>query len=201
MRIVLFIGLMATTSLTSYAQTLIGACEGCEWMFDGKPEQLNWSTRIADNAEPGESLVMRGTIYKADGKTPAEGVVLYVYHTNQKGLYVPGPGQGVSKRHGHLRGWMKTDNLGRYEFRTIRPGAYPDNRAAQHIHPIILEPNGNYYYIDEYLFDDDPLLTAEERRRQEGRGGSGVIRLTKDAKGVWTGRRDIVLGKNIPGYR
>ena len=65
---------------------------------------------------------------------------------------------------------------------------------------LLLEPNGNYYYIDEYLFDDDPLLTANERTRQEGRGGNGIIKLAKDSHGRWTGTRDIVLGRNIPGY-
>lgn len=181
-------------------QRLIGQCEGCEWMLEGMPANPAWSVHISGKEEPGDPLVIRGTIFKADGKTPAPGVVLYVYHTNQKGIYEPAPGQTQARRHGHLRGWMKSDSRGRYEFTTIRPGAYPGNRAAQHIHPILLEPNGNYYYIDEYLFDDDPLLTANERTRQEGRGGNGIIKLAKDSHGRWTGTRDIVLGRNIPGY-
>jgi protocatechuate 3,4-dioxygenase beta subunit len=32
-------------------------------------------------------LELRGTIYLPDGVTPAANVVLYVYHTNEQGLY------------------------------------------------------------------------------------------------------------------
>lgn len=183
------------------AQKALGPCEACELMFTGMPERLSWSTQIADAAEPGEALTISGTIYKPDGKTPAAGIILYVYHTDERGYYSPAKGQPSSHRHGHLRGWMKTDAQGRYRFTTIRPGAYPSRRAAQHIHPILLEPSGRYYYIDEYLFDDDPLLTADERSRQEKRGESGIIHLIKNQQGVWEGTRDITLGSNVPGYR
>jgi protocatechuate 3,4-dioxygenase, beta subunit len=45
------------------------------------------------------------------------------------------------------------------------------------------------------------MLTPEERAREEKRGGSGIIRLAKNQQGVWIGRRDIVLGRNVPNYR
>jgi len=104
------------------------------------------------------------------------------------------------KRHGHLRGWMKTNERGQYKFHTIRPAAYPNRRDPQHIHPTIKEPDKNEYYIDEYRFDDDPLLTKEQRAREEKRGVSGIIKLARNSKGIWVGQRDIVLGKNIPNY-
>jgi protocatechuate 3,4-dioxygenase beta subunit len=95
---------------------------------------------------------------------------------------------------------MKTDAQGRYQFKTIRPASYPNRQAPQHIHPIIKEPGTSLYWIDEYLFEDDPLLTSSERSRQEKRGGSGIIRLKKNEKGVWMGQRNIILGMNIPNY-
>jgi hypothetical protein len=30
---------------------------------------------------------------------------------------------------------------------------------------------------------------------------NGIIKLTKNQNGVWIGRRDIVLGLNIPNYK
>jgi protocatechuate 3,4-dioxygenase, beta subunit len=45
------------------------------------------------------------------------------------------------------------------------------------------------------------LLTKEERAKEEKRGGSGIIKLTQNQNGVWIGRRDIVLGLNIPNYK
>ncbi|HEU5291099.1 MAG TPA: intradiol ring-cleavage dioxygenase [Cyclobacteriaceae bacterium] len=176
------------------------ACEACELMFNGMPGNPSWQTTIADPGEPGEPLIISGTIYKKDGKTPAQNVILYVYHTDNKGLYSPAPKQTLAKRHGHLRGWMKTDEQGRYEFKTIRPASYPNSNNPQHIHPLIKEPGVVLYWIDEFLFEDDPLLTEREKSNQEKRGGSGIITLTKNEKGIWIGKRDIILGMNIPNY-
>lgn len=179
-----------------------GPCEGCEGMFEGMPKQLAAETTIHRAGELGEPLEISGTIFQADGKTPAPGVILYVYQTNAKGLYEPAPGAtGWTQRHGYLRGWMKTDAQGRYKFRTIKPAAYPGDRIPAHIHPTVKEPDKNEYYIDEFRFDNDPLLTAQERAREKKRGGSGIIKLTKNQQGVWIGRRDIVLGQNIPNYQ
>lgn len=177
-----------------------GGCEACDLMFKGMPANIASETRLVPESEPGEPLVISGTIYQRDGRTPAPGVILYVYHTDNKGLYSKGPGEGNDTRHGHLRGWVKSDANGRYKFTTIRPASYPQGRNPQHIHPIIKEPGYSLYWIDEYLFEDDPFLTAEEKSRQPRRGGNGVIALKKDANGVWTGTRDITLGLNIPGY-
>ena len=200
MKTLLYFVLLFVPSLTDQRDPVIGGpCEVCDLMFKGMPPSLSWDTRIDPAGEKGEPLIISGRIFKLDGQTPAPGIILYVYHTDATGEYSPAPGH--ENRHGHLRGWMKTDAQGRYSFKTIRPASYPQTRIAQHIHPLIDEPGKGYYYIDEYLFDDDPYLTAEERNRQEGRGGSGIIHLTKDPSGIWRGTRDIVLGKKIPGYK
>lgn len=178
-----------------------GYCEGCEGIYEGMPRELSWQTAVVAADEPGQRLEMSGRIYRADGKTPAPGVILYVYHTDARGYYSPAPGAtGNARRHGHLRGWMKTDAAGEYKFTTIRPAPYPGRGIPAHIHPIVKEPDLNEYYIDDYLFDDDPLLTPQERARQANRGGPGVVRLAKNRDGVWIGRRDITLGLNIPNY-
>ena len=178
-----------------------GGCDGCELMFEGMPTHLQPETELPRQGEAGEPLEIEGTIYQVDGKTPAAGVVLYVYHTDAKGLYTPAAGQKAARRHGRLRGWMKTDASGHYKFRTIRPAPYPSGEMPAHIHPTVKEPGKNEYYIDEIRFTDDPLVTEKERASAENRGGSGIIKLTKNSAGVWTGRRDIILGRNIPGYR
>ncbi|HEY3429370.1 MAG TPA: intradiol ring-cleavage dioxygenase [Cyclobacteriaceae bacterium] len=190
-----------TQSSNKNSDRVVGSgCEDCDMMFDGMPESLSWQTTIAGPDEPGEVLIIRGTIFKLDGKTPAPDVILYVYHTDNKGLYSPAPRQTQAKRHGHLRGWVKTDAKGVYEFKTIRPASYPNSRNPQHIHPIIKEPGATLYWIDEFLFDDDPLLSENEKSHQEKRGGNGIITLKKNEKGEWVGKRDIILGKNIPNY-
>ena len=47
----------------------------------------------------------------------------------------------------------------------------------------------------------DSLLMKKDRDNAQNRGGSGIITLTKNEKGTWIGKRDIVLGKNVPGYQ
>ncbi len=177
-----------------------GPCDRCELMFEGMPMEISWKTTISTQAEPGIPMTIRGIVYQKDGKTPAADVIQYVYHTDNTGHYSPSPNQKEGTVHGHLRGWMKTDVLGRYQFSSIRPAGYPNLTAPQHIHVLIKEKHKSLYWIDEYLFDDDPRLNTEERMRQEKRGGSGVIHLTKNEKGEWEGRRDIILGLNIPNY-
>jgi protocatechuate 3,4-dioxygenase beta subunit len=177
-----------------------GGCDGCELIYEGMPKSLNWETRIPEAKEPGEPMEISGTIYRVDGRTPAANVILYVYHTDATGLYAPAADQTVGRRHGHLRGWVNTGADGRYQFRSVKPAAYPGRAIPAHIHPIIKEPDKNEYYIDEYRFEDDPLLTVEERAKEEKRGGSGIIKLTRQ-NGVWVGHRDIVLGFNIPNYK
>lgn len=177
------------------------ACEDCQLMFEGMPPEITSQAVIAASKEPGERLVIKGVIYKPDGKTPAAGVILYVYQTDNKGLYSPGKDQKHAMRHGHLRGWIKTNEKGEYVINTIRPASYPGAKSPQHIHPIVYEPQKGYYWIDEFLFDDDPYLTFAERSKVSNRGGSGIITLSKNKEGVLEGRRDIVLGLNVNGYK
>ncbi|WP_460473082.1 dioxygenase family protein [Emticicia fontis] len=177
-----------------------GPCECCEAIYQRMPANLSWETRISDKNEEGELMEITGIIYQKNGKTPAPNVILYVYHTDAKGKYSRGTGEDCAKRHGKLRGWMETDKMGRYKFLSIRPASYPDATIPAHIHPVIKEPGKTEYYIDEYRFEGDQFLTKEEIAKDENRGGSGIIKLIKNDKGVWVGKRDIILGRNIPDY-
>ncbi len=177
-----------------------GGCDGCELIYEGMPEDLHWETKLNPAAEPGEPMVISGIIYQKDGKTPAPNIILYVYHTDATGHYTPAPKQTMGRKHGHLRGWMKTTAKGEYQFTSIRPVPYPNFRDPAHIHPIIKEFDKNEYWMDEYVFEDDPLLTKERRAKLENRCGSGIIQLSK-LNGIWVGKRDIVLGLNVPNYR
>ena len=90
-------------------------------------EFLNWIDTLPDFKEKGPKMVINGTIYLKDGKTPAAGVVLYVYHTDQTGHYTPEPGQPeTSRRHGYIQGWIRTNEKGQYRFYTLKPAPYPN---------------------------------------------------------------------------
>lgn len=177
-----------------------GRCEGCDAVLEYADRRLDPVDTLPDFQLAGPKLLVTGTIYQHDGKTPAKDVILYIYHTNQKGIYeTKGNETGWAKRHGYIRGWIKTAANGTYSFYTLRPASYPEGKNPAHIHPIIKEPGVVPYYIDEYLFEGDAFLTDEEKSRQEKRGGNGIIRVT-ESNGMQVMRRDIVLGKNVPGY-
>ncbi len=179
-----------------------GSCEGCEAIYESPIpfKDLKSVVTLPDYGEPGPKMEISGTIYKADGKTPAPGVVLYIYHTDQTGHYSPkGNSTGWGKRHGYIRGWVKTNAKGEYKFYTLRPAPYPGGKAVGHIHPVIKEPGKSDYWIDEFVFDDDPLVNAEYKNKMAKHGGNGVVQLHNE-NGILTGHRDIILGLNIPGY-
>jgi len=125
-----------------------------------------------ENNEP--KVKITGTVFQKDGKTPAENILLYIYHTDRNGIYQP------------------SEN-------PFRPAPYPEVQEPEHIHIYVKEPNTIPYYIDSYFFESDPKLTAEKRKTQKNRGGSGIVKLKKE-NGIWTGNRNLILGLNIPDY-
>jgi protocatechuate 3,4-dioxygenase beta subunit len=173
-----------------------GPCEGCEAVFAGLPAKLDWRGRIAPPDEKGEPMRISGVVRDRQ-RQPVAGVIVYAYQTDAAGLY-----PSSTTRHGRLRGWVRTDANGRYQFNTIRPGGYPNTTIPQHVHMHVIEPGRATYYIDEMVFSDDPRLTTEQRKQLvTGRGGPGLVTPVRDPDGVWSVARDIVLGQNVPGYR
>lgn len=172
-------------------------CEGCEAIHEHSFDDLGWSATIADGSEPGEPLVLTGTVYAVDGTTPAKGVVVYAYHTNAEGVYPKrGDEKGWAQRHGYLRGWIRTDENGRYRFRTIKPGSYPGSTAPAHIHMTVKEPAKQEYWISDVLFDDDPFVTDSDREDRSNRGGRGIVSLARMEDGTLSAVRDIILERH-----
>jgi len=169
-------------------------CEGCEAVRERTPETLGATAVIAGPDEPGERLIAEGRVFESDGITPAAAIIIYAHHTNHEGLYAHGLGETVeARRHGRLRGWVKTGADGFYRFETVKPAPYPDMTMPAHIHLVIGEPGRRPYYIDDIVFDGEHGVTDRYRREQELRGGSGIVRLTRNETGVLLARRDIVL--------
>src|SRR5882724_11308098 len=157
------------------------------------PEKLSWKTVIPPANEPGEPLVITGKVFRSDGKTPAEGTVLWVYHTDRTGYY----NAQDDASHPRLNGWMKIGPDGKYEFRTIRPGAYPHRGTPAHIHAHVYGPGFSERSIDDYWFKDDPRINDKELKQQADNGGHPfVVDVKRGSDGVWRGERDITLPAN-----
>jgi protocatechuate 3,4-dioxygenase beta subunit len=173
--------------------------EDCNWCGTSEaPKNVSWYTKIPSEGEPGEKINISGIVFHPDRITPAEGVIIYIYHTNIEGIYPKkGDETGNGKYHGYLRGWMKTDSNGKYEFETIRPAPYQTHGGEPaHIHYNIEEPGQSEYWLAALWFDDDPRVTEEQVRNVSRSGGfSNVITLRKDENNVLRGKRNIVLEK------
>ena len=149
--------------------------------------------RMTEVDEPGEPMIISGTIYLSDGRTPAKDAVLSVWHTDANGYYIKGGG-GAGELHPRIHGRVKTGIDGKYEFHTIKPAQYPSHTTPAHVHGHISAPNFPEYPII-YYFDGDDLITDQNRLKLNGyRGGTpAIITLTKDSNGILIGHRDIIL--------
>jgi protocatechuate 3,4-dioxygenase beta subunit len=198
----LFINSCQGQSNTNVERNVGGPCQDCEAVLDFKELNIKpESTDTLPGFENNEAKIkITGTVFQKDGKTPAENVILYVYHTDRNGIYQPSEKPiGWEKTHGQYRGWLKTGKDGKFTFYTFRPAPYPNVQEPEHIHIYIKEPNTIPYYIDSYFFESDSLLTVEKKQSHKNRGGSGIIKL-KMENGIWTANRDLILGLNIPDY-
>jgi protocatechuate 3,4-dioxygenase beta subunit len=129
-----------------------------------RPATLSEHSRIAQGSEPGTPLVISGLVVGPDGLTPQPGAIVFAYHTDDSGLYSERPGLPW-----RLRGWVRTDAAGRFEFETIRPGPYPNHRVPAHVHLTIESARFGRQY-GGLQFADDPLVPATDREKSNAMG-------------------------------
>ena len=101
----------ATKKAEAVGKHVGGTCEGCEAIHESPTPfaSMNNLCTLPDWNDQGRKLEVSGVVYKANG-SPAPDVVIYVYHTDQTGIYpTKGNEKGWGKRHGYIRGWMKTN--------------------------------------------------------------------------------------------
>jgi len=149
-----------------------------------RPAQLEQTARIAPETEPGTALVVHGRAFAADGRTPLAGAIVFAYHTDRDGRY---DRPGAPAHSWRLKGWAKTGDDGRFEFRTIRPGPYPRRSEPAHIHLALFTADGKRYHAGAVLFDDDKLVTAAVRegsRKDETFGPVRPVRVEKAVQHV-----------------
>lgn len=163
------------------------------------PPSLSHILVIPAPANFGPQLVLEGRVLKSDVRTPAAGVILYCHHTDARGIY-PRPTKARpsdwSYWHGSLRGWLKTDQKGRYVLRTTKPAPYPNGGEPAHIHVYGLVPGSRKgFYFADFVFQGEPYVTDAywRRVRSNGLGTYSGVRLVGDGQSALKGRRDLVL--------
>ena len=146
------------------------------------PAQLFWQAAIAGLEEPGERLTISGTVFAPDGTTPVAGITVYAYQTDATGHYT----KTGAMRPPRLQGWAKTDQGGRFEFRTIRPGAYPGRSIPAHVHFILWGAGYPRQWVEELKFEGDPFVTREMLAEAGAAGRfAAVVPLERGAEGAF----------------
>ena len=116
--------------------------------------------------EPGTQTTVKGKLV-SNNNTPLSNTLVYVYQTDHRGWYAddkPHVEQNEGDRgHARLFGYLRTNDQGEFELRTIRPASYPNSTLPQHIHLEAFDNSGTALIITELLFDDDPMLVGELR--------------------------------------
>jgi len=156
-----------------------------------RPRTLSANGRIAPANEPGTPFVIHGRVFRADGVTPAPDIIVFAYHTDAAGHYdVP----SAAAHSWRLRGWVRTDANGHFEFTTIRPAPYPNRKSAAHVH-FSIEGPGVPRQSWGLMFEGDPLLTDAERDESARAGHFGMVRPVENRDGVQHVTLDIRIGR------
>lgn len=133
-----------------------------------------FQAKLVGDDEPGEKLMLTGTVYSTDCRTPLPHTLVEIWQADHSGQYDkkrPGDFSEPSPPF-HLRGILLTDDKGRYEIETIVPGSYPippgipglekyaGLTRARHIHIKVL-PALHVPLTTQLYFKGDPHLAGD----------------------------------------
>lgn len=149
------------------------------------------STAIACQAdEAGARLLLTGRVVDARGR-PIAGAAVTVYNADAAGLYNPA---NSPTRVPRIRGVVQSDEQGRFQVLTVKPGAYPDKSEPAHVHIEALSSGYRVGYRAIW-FEGDPLITPEKRAALP-RDGETVIVRAESVEGLMVVAAEVVLSEN-----
>jgi len=164
-----------------------------------EPANTTWTTMIVSSGEPGDPLVVSGSVFAPEGEHAVAGVLVYAYNTDKNGYYSP----DGSVRHPRLKGYMKTDAEGRFELHTIVPGRYPGMHIPAHVHFNLWGAGYPVQWTDDLRFEGDSYLTEEMKQESKEREKFATIQpLTRDSTGIYRCEINLRLKdkSNFPGH-
>jgi protocatechuate 3,4-dioxygenase beta subunit len=164
-------------------------------------QNLNLSNEgtVTDYDVKPNKLKITGTIYEADGITPAKDVVLYLYQHDENGeFHVEETGNSKRLRH---RTWIKTDEDGKYTINTFMPGEaiiplnYPRQYGPKQLYLVAKTNDSEDFNLPAFMFEDDDLLSKSCKKRLKRKGIDCI--LSPELKdGVLIAEKNIILPDN-----
>ena len=156
---------------------------------EGAPERKN----LAPSDEPGQRILIHGTVYQPDCRTPEPGAIIDVWHANEQGDYYDASDDY------RLRGQLETASDGSYTIRTIKPGSYRTAGGLRpaHVHFTISSPKYGPLTTQMY-FAGDPKLAPNDPCGGCSSGDPTLIvdfsMERRNGEELLVGQFDIVLG-------
>jgi catechol 1,2-dioxygenase len=162
-------------------------------------------TRLAGPDEAGDRLVLTGTVFGSDCRTPLPGALIEVWQANNAGLYDTNkPGNFTELTTFHLRGMLETNERGQYEIETIVPGRYPipPNLPGLEKYAGLTRPAHIHFRVMESLhvpvttqlyFKGDPFLAKDPWAGRKPTLAIGLKQEGNLRRGVF----DIVLARGL----
>jgi protocatechuate 3,4-dioxygenase, beta subunit len=155
-----------------------------------------------DARASGQVVHVMGRVLDSAGE-PVRGARIEIWQANAQGRYThPGDGNTAAALDPNFEGYaaLVTDELGRYRFKTIKPGAYPAGRAFRppHIHFEVAGRKDRLvtqmYFPGEARNEDDFVISSarEDRRLLIADVSAPTADLEPDS---WLARWDIVLAR------
>jgi protocatechuate 3,4-dioxygenase, beta subunit len=132
---------------------------------EGRVGELDHDLTRQHEGEPqGQRMILRGRVLEDDGR-PVPNTLIEIWQANAGGRYRHRHDNWPSPLDPNFTGWGRTltDSEGRYEFVTIKPGAYPwlnhyNAWRPAHIHFSLFGRSFTQRLITQMYFPDDPLF-------------------------------------------
>jgi catechol 1,2-dioxygenase len=139
----------------------------------------------------GEILHFGGTIFRQDGKTPAKGALVEIWHCNENGVYDNTSDDYV------YRAAFKTSADGKYHFRTIHPVPYSAGQTSvrpAHIHLRISGESGSQDLVTQIYFKGDKYIPGDSSS-SDPKSLNRILETTTNAKNEKMVKFDVYLSK------
>jgi protocatechuate 3,4-dioxygenase beta subunit len=114
----------------------------------------------------GQTITLRGRVLDSDGRA-VPNTLVEIWQTNASGAYLDPADPGFMSFDPNFTGAGRavTDSEGRYDFRTIKPAAYPGEVGGlfrpAHIHTSLFGPLLAGRLVTQCYFEGDPLLDRD----------------------------------------
>ncbi|RNC86242.1 MAG: hypothetical protein ED556_08055 [Winogradskyella sp.] len=150
---------------------------------------------IADYNERTTKFKLTGTLYLADGTTPAANHKITLNQADEDGNFKFYKENGVKiLRHAAT---LTTDANGKYTFYTFVPGGDRLYNQIQELYLKVELPDQTEYALPSLFFDSDPMLSKRCRKKMLKRGEEKRILILKDTNNLLEVTHDFIVSSNL----